>query len=132
MKKYPEMEAEHALRRLEMKEQASSVTAEARPTTEEVLAETAEKIKQKPKFEPVDYTDPEWGVIKPISNADEPMDEITIPIKLVAGNRPYLDRISQLLDLMMSECGNERIRIQVSALAGNILFNGIRKEAGEE
>lgn len=86
----------------------------------------------KPEFDEIDYIDPEWGVIKPISNADEPMDEITIPIKLVAGNRPYLDRISQLLDLMMPECGNERIRTQVSELASNILFNGIRKEAGHE
>jgi len=75
----------------------------------------------KPLFEEVDYTDPDWGVAEP--------DEITIPIKLVAGNRPYLNRISCLLDIVLPDCeSGKQIVEEIISLAIKILDKGIREE----
>lgn len=107
------------------KDAPTELTEGERTEMEGILEGLKEEIEpKKPLFEPVDYIDPEWGVTEP----EEPMDEITIPIKLVAGNRPYLDRISHLLDIVLPDCTANMVDDTVD-LAVAMLVNGIREEA---
>jgi hypothetical protein len=112
------------------KDAPTELTREERTEMEGILEGLKEEIEpKKPLFEPVDYIDPEWGVTEP----EEPMDEITIPIKLVAGNRPYLDRISHLLDIMAPECRKTPLlKMDVMTIAISMLNRGFDEEVRNE
>lgn len=67
-------------------------------------------------FEDVDYTDSEWdGAEKEISDT-------------VLARREYLDKIDQLLDLMISDCTDKDMAFKVAGVAAKILENGIADE----
>lgn len=85
---------------------------------EEAVQEMEAINKPKPPlFEDVDYIDPDWGVIE---------KEAT---EMIPARRDYLDRIDQLLDIMVLECrANPLLRMDVMAIATSMLNRGFDEE----
>lgn len=71
------------------------------------------------KFESVDYTDEAWGGAGHSKCLD------AIPAR-----REYLDKIDQLLDLVVPGCKDKDVVYKATGLAISILVAGINKEAG--
>jgi hypothetical protein len=67
-------------------------------------------------FKDIDYTDSEWG------GAEKEISDT------VLSRREYLDKIDQLLDLMISDCKDPEMAYQVRKLACFTLITGIEGE----
>jgi hypothetical protein len=67
-------------------------------------------------FKDIDYTDSEWG------GAEKEISDT------VLGRREYLDKIDQLLDLMIGDCKDPEMAYQVRKLACFTLITGIKDE----
>lgn len=109
---------------------------------------TVDVTKPAPRFEEVDYTDPDWGVTEnPARCADcgrvlTPEERkyyefrcekcerrwMDVPDDKVP-RREYLDRIDQLLDIMALECRkNPLLKLDVMTIAKSILDRGFEEE----
>lgn len=81
---------------------------------------------KKPLFEDIDYTDPAWGVAKERPRCVDCRKELTDE------GRGYLDRIDQLLQIMVPECRkNPLMVVDVKAIAMAMLERGFDEEVRE-
>lgn len=77
--------------------------------------------RQVPLFSEEDYIDPEWGVIERAAE------------EMIPGGRSYMDKINQLLDIMVVECREDPLmKLAAMTIAKNMLERGFAEEIAHE